>query len=288
MEQRILSTIIQFTSCTFLLFAALLWVRRNKNRSRIYFSIASFVCGIDLFLRIFHVYNGTPQTFKALQPGYLYLALIEIPLFLLYLVEVKKSSLSNRRVCFYASLIFCIGVFHGLFLLTSFAVISILHLLFCVVFCLLVTYQELFARIQVPATSETESISTTAREPVIDISPTDGNIHLLWIELNQLMNEEKLWRNPDITQEYLASLLGIGHPALSMVIKDNGFAGYKEYLNHYRIEDFLKIINRDNTIGIQEAFFNVGYRSQEKALQYFQEHMGCTPTEYLNRIAENE
>lgn len=88
MQQQILASIIQIASCTSLLFAALLWARRNGNRSRVYFSVAYTVCGIDLFLRIFDVYNGTPFTFKALQPAALNMALIEIPLFLFYIIEV--------------------------------------------------------------------------------------------------------------------------------------------------------------------------------------------------------
>lgn len=88
MEQQILASIIQFASCTSLLFAALLWMRRNGNRSRVYFSVAYTVCGIDLFLRIFGIYNGTPLAFEALQPAAFNMALIEIPLFLFYLIEV--------------------------------------------------------------------------------------------------------------------------------------------------------------------------------------------------------
>lgn len=99
MEQQILASIIQFASCTFLLFAALLWMRRNNNRSRIYFSVAYGVCGIDLFLRIFGIYNDTPFTFEALQPAALYMALIEIPLFLFYLIEVVNPGwLTGRKI----------------------------------------------------------------------------------------------------------------------------------------------------------------------------------------------
>lgn len=87
MEQQILASIINFASCTFLLFAVLLWMRREDNRSRVYFSVAYGVCGIDLFIRIFS-FGSTPFIFEALQPTALYMALIEIPLFLFYLIEI--------------------------------------------------------------------------------------------------------------------------------------------------------------------------------------------------------
>lgn len=88
MEQQILASIIQFASCTFLLFAVLLWMQRGDNRSRVYFSVAYAVAGIDLFLRIFTIYSGKTFVFEALQPATIYMALIEIPLFLFYLIEV--------------------------------------------------------------------------------------------------------------------------------------------------------------------------------------------------------
>lgn len=98
MKQQILASIIQVASCTFLLFAALLWMRRNNNRSRVYFSVAYGVCGLDLFLRIFGLYGVTPFTFEVLQPAALYMVLIEIPLFLFYLIEVvNPGSLTLRK-----------------------------------------------------------------------------------------------------------------------------------------------------------------------------------------------
>lgn len=99
MEQQILASIIQFSSCTTLLFAALLWMRRNGNRSRVYFSVAYTVCGIDLFIRIFSIYSDKPFNFEALQPTALYMALIEIPLFLFYLIEVVNPGwLTWRKI----------------------------------------------------------------------------------------------------------------------------------------------------------------------------------------------
>lgn len=88
MEQQILSSVIQMGVCISLLFALLLWIRRAGNRSRIYLSVAYAVCGIDLFMRVLQIYNGTPFTFEALNPAALYMALIEMPLFLFYFLEV--------------------------------------------------------------------------------------------------------------------------------------------------------------------------------------------------------
>lgn len=61
--------------------------------------MAYSVCGIDLFIRIFYIYNGTPLTFEALNPAALYMALVEMPLFLFYLIEVISPGwLTWRRI----------------------------------------------------------------------------------------------------------------------------------------------------------------------------------------------
>lgn len=99
MEQNILSSVIQMSSCISLLFALLLWIRRGGNRSRIYFSVAYAVCGIDLFIRIFRIYNGTPFSYEALNPAAFYMALLEMPLFLFYLLEVISPGwLTGRKI----------------------------------------------------------------------------------------------------------------------------------------------------------------------------------------------
>lgn len=194
-----------------------------------------------------------------------------------------KSSVTHRWIYFYSSVILCIGAGYCSFMITGLAVASVGHLLFCFVFCILISYQELFLRIEVPAPAV--PVSVPDLKPVTEVLPEVNNAvsRSLWIELNELMRKEKLWKNPNLTQDFLASLLDISRPTLSTVIRENGFSGYKEYLNRYRIEEFVKILNSGERIGIRDAFFEVGYRSHATALQYFHEYVGCTPTEYLSQ-----
>lgn len=193
-----------------------------------------------------------------------------------------KSSVTNRWIYFYSSVILCIGVCYCMFMLTGWAVVSSIHLLCCFVFCLLISYQELFLRIKVPVEAVVGNVS--AFKSVTDI-PSEENraAHPLWTKLDERMKKDKLWKNPNLTQDTLASLLEVSRPTLSKVIRENGFSGYKEYLNRCRIEEFLKIVNANKRVDIRNVFFEVGYRSHATALQYFHEYLGCTPTEYLNQ-----
>lgn len=243
---------------------------------------------LSSFAEIFQ-YASEPNVWFRL----LMLLLIQLYVILVFIIprNWKKSSVSNHWVRFYSFLIFCMGILYGLFVLTGSPIISILHLLFCFAFCILITYQELFTRMRVPASHQPMPtvVTSMARMNVMEVLPTEEeNAHPLWVELNRLMKEEELWRNPDTTQDSMASLLNVSRPTLASVIRENGFSGYKEYLNRCRIEEFLKIINSNPKVSVQEAFFYVGYRSRQTALQYFGEYMGCSPAEYLNQRSNSE
>lgn len=136
------------------------------------------------------------------------------------------------------------------------------------------------------ANGEKEQIPQSKRQEEL---PTDEQTeqHPLWTELNKLMKEQELWRNPDLTQEHLASLLKTNRTTLSTIIQDNGFSGYKEYVNRIRIDEYLKIVNSEEYVSSQEAFFRAGYRSRMTALRYFQQFLGCTPSEYRNRLSDD-
>lgn len=201
---------------------------------------------------------------------------------LLYLIPYNrmKSSVTYHWIYFYSSVVLCIGASYCLFMLTGLTVASVIHLLFCFVFCVLISYQELFLRIEVPA--ENVPVSIHHLKFVEEVSPEEDYADLpLWPRLNEVMKTKKPWKNPNLTQDSLAFLLRTSRPILSTTIRENGFSGYKEYLNRYRIDEFLKILNSDKAIGIRDAFFEVGYRSYATALQHFREYVGCTPSEYM-------
>ena len=196
-----------------------------------------------------------------------------------------KSGATNQWITFYTLTVLCIGVLWAIFMLTGSPLVSSIHLLFFMLFCLGTTYQELFLRIRVPARMEERILQFKFQEEF----PTDEQTeqHPLWTELGKLMKEQELWRNPDLTQEHLASLLKTNRTTLSTVIQDNGFSGYKEYVNRIRIDEYLKIVNSEQYVSSQEAFFRVGYRSRMTALRYFQQFLGCSPSEYQNRLSDD-
>lgn len=97
------------------------------------------------------------------------------------------------------------------------------------------------------------------------------------------METEQPWRNPDLSMGELVTQLGTDPVTLLSVIRQGGYENYKDFVNHYRIDGFMKIVRDRKMINIQDAFFQSGFRSKSTALRYFKKYTGTTPTDYLQR-----
>lgn len=206
---------------------------------------------------------------------------------LIYVIprQWMKSGATNQWITFYTISVMCIVVPWTTFMITGSPIVSSIHLLFFMIFGLGTTYQELFLRIPVPRRME-ERLPMSESQDETTTNDNTGE-HPLWTKLCRLMKEQQPWRDPDFTLENLVSLLATNRTTLLGVIQDNGFSGYKEYVNRIRINEYLKIVNNEPHISSQDAFFRAGYRSRMTALRYFQQYVGCTPSQYMNRLSDD-
>lgn len=113
--------------------------------------------------------------------------------------------------------------------------------------------------------------------------PIPENSSPLWFKLSRLFEEERVWRNPDLTLVELAAKLGTNRTTLSKLIRDNGYDGFSSLINLCRIHEFIQLIQTQEINGIYETFFDVGFRSKSTAIRYFRQVTGTTPSEYLNQ-----
>lgn len=373
MAQHILASITQFASCTFLLCAALLWMRRRGNRSRIFFSLAYALCGVDLYLRILSLYNGVSFSFEALQPAALYMALIEIPIFLFYLIEIVNPGWLDWRkmtlLCLpwlawnvvllipgmqfrpldlfgdlfphlgepnvwvrllfvllilpYNTLIYLIPhnwqrssadrrlirIYGGGFIVMALLFVgssvsgevwvSGLHLAYGTLFCFLLAYYELFVRLQVPSKKALPPAETPPSSVPSHAEETEACYAAIcriaektaagqWSKIARKIEDQRLWRNPDMTLTDWANLLQTNRTTLARLFQEQGYSGgYKEFVNRRRIAEFLELMRQRPDMNIQDAFFEVGYRSRMTALRHFKEYVGCRPSEYLHPSSDD-
>ncbi|NDV83803.1 AraC family transcriptional regulator [Bacteroides sp. 51] len=219
----------------------------------------------------------------------LFILLIIVPYsFMLFYIPHNwmKSSVSYRWIYFYTIGVQVITALFTAFMLTCSVTVSICHLLYCMFFILVVTYQDLFLRIEVPV-KQSEAVPVLVTVPVVPVEKETPSDPLL-IQLNAAMDNDELWRNPDLDLEKLSNHLYTNRTTLTQLIQQEGHSGYREFINRRRVDEFLKVANSGKVTNVQDTFFDVGFRSKMTALRYFRKYTGTTPTEYIRKLIENE
>lgn len=106
--------------------------------------------------------------------------------------------------------------------------------------------------------------------------------------LTQLMKEDWVFMQSEITLKDLAEKIGLRHHQLSQVLNQHMGISFHDYLNRHRIERARKMLastttDRQTIIGIA---YDCGFNSKVTFNVVFKKHTGLTPKEYRQRIQE--
>ncbi|GAB5527739.1 MAG: hypothetical protein Roseis2KO_56110 [Roseivirga sp.] len=96
------------------------------------------------------------------------------------------------------------------------------------------------------------------------------------------MEQDKIFLNPELTLDDLATHLSVSSRKLSQVINSCFSQNFYEFVNHFRIEEAKRILKEsgDSRLTILEVVFQVGYNSKSSFNTQFKKRVGLTPTEY--------
>ncbi len=98
--------------------------------------------------------------------------------------------------------------------------------------------------------------------------------------LQELMEEEQIYRQFDLKLNEIAALLLITPHQLSEFINDQMGMNFTSYINHYRVEEAKKLLIEEpekNTLAIA---FDVGFGSKQSFNAIFKQQTGMTPSTY--------
>ncbi|EKU89438.1 two-component regulator propeller domain-containing protein [Bacteroides oleiciplenus] len=108
-------------------------------------------------------------------------------------------------------------------------------------------------------------------------------------KLEALMLRDKPYTNPDLKIADLATMLGRSAHTLSYLFNQYLNRNYYDYINDYRIEEFKRLINQDEsskyTLGALAEL--CGFSSRASFFRYFKKATGITPNEYIRSIGKN-
>jgi ligand-binding sensor domain-containing protein/AraC-like DNA-binding protein len=109
-------------------------------------------------------------------------------------------------------------------------------------------------------------------------------------KLKRLMENEKLYREPELSLQGLAEKMGVGHHVVSQVLNEKLNRNFSDYINSYRIEEAKKILQdpQKEEQKITAVAFDVGFNTMVAFYNAFKKYTGMTPSEFKKKVGTKE
>lgn len=120
------------------------------------------------------------------------------------------------------------------------------------------------------------------RETVEESRETRQTVNPIYRKLLVLMENEKIYRNPDLRISDVAEILAISPNYLSRIVNEISDEGFNELLNRYRVDDVIERIRtgeyqNQTLFGLAQQ---AGFSSKSTFQSVFKKMTGKTPSEY--------
>ncbi|MBB4036935.1 AraC-like DNA-binding protein [Dysgonomonas hofstadii] len=131
------------------------------------------------------------------------------------------------------------------------------------------------------------------KEPVAEkysvSSMTEEKEIKLYEELSNLMRNERIYKQKDLTKEKLAALLNTNRTYLSQVINKYSGLSFTHFINTFRIEDAVRVLSDPgNDIPLKALSADLGFNSATTFYTAFQSSVGMTPSLYREKVHQLE
>lgn len=156
---------------------------------------------------------------------------------------------------------------------------GILHMLYFALYVGYITYQELYIRLFIP---DNENAQCNPANRKISTSWSESE-KKLWAKLENHMQNESAWHNPNLSIPLLAKAVGATHNEITSLLESMGYDEFNDYVAEFRIHEFCNLVNKGNYVTIEDSFFRVGFRYRDIASRQFTRIMRQTPEEYIQK-----
>ena len=116
--------------------------------------------------------------------------------------------------------------------------------------------------------------------------PTDEANKIL-SELNNIMQKDKLYLNPELKSAQIAEKLDISVHLLSQLLNDNLQINFNQFINTFRIEAAKKMIETNDQITLEAIGVECGFKSKSSFYTAFKSALGQTPAQYRKAWLKN-
>ena len=117
---------------------------------------------------------------------------------------------------------------------------------------------------------------------------SEEQIDKIWTKVQQLVVEEKHYKNGDLTLKSLSKQLNVTPQVLSMVINKKYKTNFNGFINKYRIEESIRMFENEKYkhLTIASISFEAGFNSISSFNTAFKNHTKSTPKAFRKRLSE--
>ena len=141
-------------------------------------------------------------------------------------------------------------------------------------------------------TPPADNVDNTGETPWADVndgkndSDLDNDSASIMDNIEQLMNERKLYLKTDITPDTFSNELGISRRRISAVISEHKQMNFSAYVNEYRIKEAIRLLSSldGNNYSVNAIAFDSGFSDRKYFHRIFKEHTGITPSAFRSNI----
>ena len=150
--------------------------------------------------------------------------------------------------------------------------------------CLKAKNQVLYRRIQEQIRQENKAVETIKQIPENDLSRELR----LFINLNELLEKEKLYTDPTLNRDDLAQRLGTNRTYLMEAVRTySGNMTVREYIYDFRLKHAAELLSSPSALSIDQICYDSGFASRSVFYRLFRQSYGLSPNEY-RKLAEKE
>ena len=111
---------------------------------------------------------------------------------------------------------------------------------------------------------------------------TDETSASLYKKLLEIMADEKPYLQPKLSLAKLAEQLEISPNQLSQVINREGKVNFYDFVNKYRVEEFIRQSQKNKNYSILALAYEAGFNSKSSFNTIFKKQKGLNPSKYLD------
>ncbi|MEM6642551.1 MAG: helix-turn-helix transcriptional regulator [Bacteroidota bacterium] len=110
-----------------------------------------------------------------------------------------------------------------------------------------------------------------------------AEVNVVVEKLQDLMEQEKIFKDPTLTMERVCKRLGVSRHFLSQMLNDNMKLSYSELVSYYRIEEACQMLLNHTHYNLEAIAYEVGFNSKSSFYTAFKKLKGITPSQYRSK-----